>query len=72
MVRSVAEARHASQLTRDHATSAVHYVMFAFDESLRASLRSGPVSLVIDHPAYLERVELSDLTVRELVADITV
>ena len=70
-VRSVAEAQHATQLTREHVTSAVHYVTFAFDEPLRAALRGGPVNLVIDHPAYLERVELSDLTVRELVADIT-
>ena len=31
-VRSEPEAQHATQLTREHVTSAVHYITFAFDE----------------------------------------
>ena len=71
-VRSEPEAQHASQLTRAHATSAVHYITFTVGDAQRQVLAAGPVSLVIDHPAYLESAELSDNTQRELLDDLGV
>jgi hypothetical protein len=70
LVRSEPEAQHATQLTRAHVTSAVHYLTFAFDDRERDELAARGASLVIDHPAYHEETELSDLTVRELLADL--
>lgn len=69
-VRSEPEAQHASQLTREHATSAVHYITFTFDERQREQLEAHGATLLIDHPAYREEAELTDLTLRELVADL--
>lgn len=70
-IRSEPEAQHATQLTRDKVTSAVHYITFAFDDRQRQELATHGVTVVIDHPAYREEAELSDLTVRELLADLT-
>lgn len=70
-LRSVPEAQHATQLTREHVTSAVHYITFEVDASAREELAAGPVTLVVDHPAYREEAVLSDLTVSELRADVT-
>ena len=69
-VRAIPEAQHATQLTREHVTSAVHYITFDFDDRERDELAAGGATLVIDHPAYREDAELGDLTVRELLADL--
>ena len=69
-VRSAAEAQHATQLTREHVTSAVHYLTFALDQHRREALADGAVHLVVDHPAYGETCVLSDLTLGELLADV--
>ena len=69
-IRSSPESQHATQLTREHATSAVHYITFAFDDPQRDELAAHGATLLIDHPAYREEAELGDLTVRELVADL--
>jgi hypothetical protein len=68
-VRSRAEAGHASQLTRDHVTAAVHYVTFDFLPEQVAAFGAG-VQLVVDHPSYLEAVELLTETVDELRGDL--
>ncbi|MDO8364522.1 MAG: DUF3501 family protein [Actinomycetota bacterium] len=68
-VRCVVDPQHASQLTRDHVTAAVHYVTFEFTPQQVAAFGEGMV-LAIDHPAYLEAVELSPATVAELRADL--
>ena len=68
-VRSVPEAQHATQLTREHVTSAVHYITFTFDESQRDMLAAANVHLVIDHPAYSNEVLIDDETIAELLAD---
>jgi hypothetical protein len=68
-VRSSAEAGHASQLTRDHVTAAVHYVTFEFTPEQVAAFTEG-VQLAVDHPAYLESVELLGETLDELRADL--
>ena len=69
-IRSEPEAQHARQLTREKVTSAVHYVTFAFAPDQSEAIGRTAVALVVDHPAYREEVELSDLTVRELRDDL--
>ncbi len=69
-VRSVAEAAHASQLTRETVTAAVHFVQFDFTAAQVEAFAGGPVELAVDHPAYRETVALRDLTVSELLTDL--
>lgn len=69
MIRSEPEAQHATQLTREHVTSAVHYITFTVDERTRAALASGQASVAIDHPAYQQEVALDQATIGELLAD---
>lgn len=68
-VRCVVDPVHASQLTREHVTAAVHYVTFEFTPEQVEAFGDG-VQLRIDHPAYLEAVELAPSTVAELRADL--
>jgi hypothetical protein len=68
-VRCTVEEQHASQLTREHVTAAVHYVNFDFTPEQVAAFAEG-VQLVCDHPDYLEVVELSPTTVAELQSDL--
>jgi hypothetical protein len=68
-VRCTAEAGHASQLTREHVTAAVHFVEFRFTPEQVAAFTAGTV-LAIDHPEYREEVELSPVTVGELRTDL--
>ena len=69
-IRSITEEQHASQLTRDYATAAVHYIWFRFSPSEVAAFASGPVTIEIDHPDYLEAVELTDEMRTELLRDL--
>jgi Protein of unknown function (DUF3501) len=57
------------RLTRDDITSTVHYLKFSFDAQQRAQLATGPASLVIDHPEYQARVELTQEQRDELAGD---
>jgi len=68
-VRCTVEAAHASQLTRENVTAAVHFIEFHFTPEQVAAFGDGVV-LAIDHPEYLEAVELSPMTVAELCADL--
>jgi hypothetical protein len=69
-VRSITEEQHAEQLTREHVTAAVHYIRFEFTPEQVGEFAGGPVAIEIDHPDYLERVELSDATRQELLRDL--
>ena len=69
-VRCRPEAQHEEQLTREDATAAVHYVTFDFTPQQVAAAMAGPVTLVCDHPAYLEEVDLAGETVAELASDL--
>lgn len=69
-VRCAPEAQHESQLTREEATAAVHYVTFSFTPAQVAAAASGPVFLVCDHPSYREEIALSGETVDELLGDL--
>ncbi len=69
-VRCTVEASHAQQLTREHTTAAVHFIEFRFTPEQVAAFGEGTV-LAIDHPEYLEAVELAPVTLAELRADLT-
>jgi len=58
-------------LTREEdATSAVHYLKFAFTADQARALAEDPAALVVDHPAYEVRVPLADDVRRELAGDL--
>ena len=69
-VRAVIDEQHAQGLTRDTVTAAVHYLRFELTAAQVAEFETGPVLLAIDHPAYLEQVELTETTRSELLADL--
>ncbi len=70
VARSEPEAGHAAQLTRLDLTPSVHFLQFRFTPNQVDAFATGPVVVAIDHPAYCEQMELQDLTVRELLADL--
>lgn len=63
------DPQHASQLTREHVTAAVHYIGFDLSADEVAAFGVG-ARLAIDLPAYREETELSPATVAELRADL--
>ena len=69
-VPSITEEAHAGQLTRDEATAAVHYIRFEFTPEQIESFATGPVCVEIEHPDYLEAIELPDSTHAELLGDL--
>ncbi len=69
-VRCLAEESHASQLTRDEITAAVHYIRFEFTPEQVVAFPEGPATLVIDHPDYEESTTLSAETMAELALDL--
>ena len=69
-VRSITDELHEAGLTRDAVTAAVHYIRFEFTPEQVDSFASGTVRIEIDHPDYLEVVELLDSTHAELLADL--
>jgi hypothetical protein len=68
-VRCVVDPQHAARLTREHVTSAVHYITFDLTPSQIEAFRDGVV-VAIDHSAYSEDAELSSTTIAELRADL--
>ena len=72
-VRSVPEEEHETQLTRQEATSAVHYIRFPFTPDSVAAFGAGPVRLMIDHAEYPDGrpgVVLADAARAELSGDL--
>jgi len=69
-VPSITEEAHAGQLTREEATAAVHYIRFELSQEQVESFATGPVRVEIEHPDYLESIELSDSTHDELLGDL--
>jgi hypothetical protein len=67
-VRAV--AHDEERLTREDTTPAVHFLNFSFAPEQVEAFASGPVRLVVDHPAYREEVELSDAQHAELLGDL--
>jgi len=69
-IAAIIDEQHSEGLTRDHVTAAVHYLRWEFSPEQVAAFAAGPVQLRIDHPEYLEVVELSDATHAELLDDL--
>jgi len=70
-VASVPEAQHASSLTRETVTPAVHYLRFPFTEGqVGAFRRATEVALVAVHPAYEARTVLGPAVREELLGDL--
>jgi hypothetical protein len=69
-VHSITEEQHAGQLTREEITAAVHYIRFEFTPEQVEAFAAGPVRIDIEHPDYLESVELNDSTHDELLGDL--
>jgi len=70
-VASVPEAQHASALTRETVTPAVHYLRFPFTEGqVGAFRRAAEVALVAVHPAYEARTVLGPAVREELLGDL--
>ena len=69
-VRGIVDEQHEQGLTREHVTAAVHYLRWELTPDQVDAFAAGAVRLEIDHPAYLESVELSDTTHAELLADL--
>jgi hypothetical protein len=69
-VRAIVDEQHEQGLTREEVTAAVHYLRWEFSPEQVEAFQAGPVSLQIDHPAYLELVELNDVTRAELLTDL--
>ena len=70
VVRCVPDADHEKQLTREEITSAVHYLRFDVGADHADAFRTGPVRLVVTHPAYLDEAELGDTAREELALDL--
>lgn len=70
VVRCLVDPEHEKQLTREEITASVHYVHVALTPDQIDRFAEGPVSLLIDHPAYGHEVELSPQTRSELLTDL--
>ena len=69
-VASITEEQHAAQLTREEVTAAVHYIRFELTPEQVESFASDTVRIDIEHPDYLESVELNETTRAELLTDL--
>lgn len=70
LLRAVPEADHAGQLTRDDITASVHYLHWRIAPGDIDRIATGPVALVVDHPAYVHQAELDAATAEELLGDL--
>ncbi len=69
-VRCTVDPDHEKQLTRDEITASVHYLHFSLTDDEVQAFSTGPVTLVVDHPAYQHETLLSADNVAELGADL--
>ena len=69
-VRCIVDEGHEAGLTREEVTAAVHYLRWEFTPEQVEAFAAGPVRLEIDHPEYLESVELAEMTHAELLRDL--
>jgi hypothetical protein len=70
VVRASPEEEHATQLTRDDLTSAVHYLRLPLGSVKAERLTAEPVTLFVDHPSYQAETALSDATKAALRSDL--
>jgi hypothetical protein len=69
-LRAAPEEAHAQLLTREEITASVHYVYWRLTPTEVDAVSTGPVALVVDHPAYPEETPLDAMTIAELVSDL--
>ena len=69
-VRCTVDPDHEKQLTRDEITASVHYIHFSLTPEQVTAFGAGPVSLVVDHPAYQHATVLDEANIAELAADL--
>jgi hypothetical protein len=69
-VPATVDERHASQLTRETVTAAVHYVHWTLSAEQVEAVAAGPVVLATDHPEYRYEAVLAPETVAELLSDL--
>jgi hypothetical protein len=69
-VRGEVEEDHASHLTRQEVTAAVHFVHFSLTTTQVERFRNEPVSIVTDHPNYHERTLLAADSQSALAVDL--
>lgn len=69
-VRPRLEAQHASQLTREHTTSCVHYLQWSFGADDVEAFLAGSLELQVDHANYTHAITLSAETTAELAIDL--
>jgi hypothetical protein len=69
LIRCEVDAAHASQLTREETTAAVHYVRFTLTAEAQERFTTEPVWLVTDHPSYQHECRLSEATKASLRSD---
>ncbi len=70
VVKSIPEAAHDAQLTREGTTSAVHYLRFDVGNANAERFLTGPTDIVCTHPSYLERMDLTDANRQSLAGDL--
>jgi hypothetical protein len=59
-----------ARLTREETTAAVHFLKFQFTPSEIEMFASGPVHIVVDHPAYDQDITLTVEQHQSLLADL--
>jgi hypothetical protein len=70
LVRALVDEDHDQQLTREEITASVHYVRWELTPDQVERFARGPVTLVVDHPAYACETSLTDETLAELAGDL--
>lgn len=70
IVTNKIDPSHGDVLSRDHATSAVHYIWWPLDPDQATRLRQGPAKVVCTHPDYMEEMQLSEENRAQIGADL--
>jgi len=70
LIHCVVDEDHEKQLTRDEVTASVHYVRWELTADQVEAFAAGPVTLLADHGAYAQAVQLSAETHAELLGDL--
>ncbi|MGH9207264.1 MAG: DUF3501 family protein [Acidimicrobiales bacterium] len=64
------EEGHAAQLTREETTASVHYIRFELTPGQVERFAREWVTLVVDHPEYLDAIRLGTDTTKALLGDL--
>lgn len=70
LVPMILDGDHEKQLTREHMTSAVHYLEVELNDELVESLAVEGATVMVDHPEYTHAAQLGADTIEELLLDL--